>query len=205
MVFPVIDYNSKSEDWRAVLGERGLPSAGAPWSWCRGSYAREGGSDGNCPYCKQSVGITWRGKGELQAHLKMRIGAGVYLLDVGRTDRAPAAGRCFKIGCSTNVSRRFREHFRDSKHERSVILHCLPCPPGWQICTAIECLLSEHLRRKGAVGFASSSGRTWEYFQWGDDLVSSARRFLLPDLVTDIMKTFEHYARIGNSEDDSQC
>ena len=46
MAFPVIDTNSKSEDWRPVLAERGLPSPEVPWSWCPGSYAREGGADG---------------------------------------------------------------------------------------------------------------------------------------------------------------
>lgn len=198
MAYPVIDKNSKSEDWRGVLAERGLPSLEMPWSWCPGSYTHEGGADGSCPYCKQSVGITWRGKGELYAHLNMPIGAGVYLFDVGRTDRAPSAGRCFKIGCAQDVFKRLTEHFLDSRNERCVVLHCLPCPPGHRICNVIECLLSEHLSRKGVAPSASASGRTWEYYQWNDDLISSVRRFLIPDLVTDIMKTFEHYARIGN-------
>jgi len=201
MAYPVIDKNSKSEDWRGVLAERGLPSLEMPWSWCPGSYTHEGGADGSCPYCKQSVGITWRGKGELYAHLNMPIGAGVYLFDVGRTDRAPDAGRCFKFGCSTKVVRRLTDHFSDSKHERCVVLHCLPCPPGWQICMTIECLLSELLKRKGAAGSGKPSGQTFEYFKWNEDLISSVRRFLIPDLVTDIMKTFEHYSRIGNSKE----
>ncbi len=189
MPYEVVDSNSATQNWREIFLPRAQPTLERPWSWCPGSYAREADEDGRCPHCGQTVELTWRGARELKPHLTQPIGAGVYVIDVGRTERVPGH-HCFKIGCSKDVTGRLRKHARDRKHEKCAVLHCLPCPPGWQVSMAVECLISEQLSQQGAEALS----KTWEYYDWDDRLVSFCRSFLVPDLVTDILSAVAAHA-----------
>lgn len=191
MPFKVIDKNSKTEDWRSIFAARTNPTLSRPWSWCPGSYAHERTDDGKCPHCKQIVAETWRGNREMVPHLVSPLEAGVYLIDVGETDRAPGP-RCLKVGSSNNVLRRLQQHAHDPKHERCVVLHCLPCPPGWQVACAMEYLINDQLARRGAAG--RSSGETWDYFEWDERHIDFCRMFMVPKLVKEIMQVVERFA-----------
>jgi hypothetical protein len=189
MPYAVIDGNSSTEDWQTIFAKRARPTE-QDWSWCALSYARKAEEGGICPRCRQKVGITWRGKRELRPHLASPIDAGVYLIEVGVTDRS-GGKHCFKIGCSKDVPGRLVAHLRDQRHERCTVLHCLPCPPGWQICNAIECILSDQLVQRGAHSF---SGKTWDYYEWRDDLVDFSTRFLVPGLVEGVLEVVQDFA-----------
>lgn len=193
MPYEVIDSNSTTQNWREIFLPRAQPTLERPWSWCPGSYAREANEDGRCPYCEQTVELTWRGAQELKPHLTQPIGAGVYVIDVGRTERVPGH-HCLKIGCSKTIAHRLYQHTRDRKHERCAVLHCLRCPPGWQVCMAVECLLSEQLAQQGAIRSFKALRRTWDYYDWDDRLVSFCQSLLVPDLVTNILRAVAAHA-----------
>lgn len=182
MAYEVVNGNSTTQDWRAIFMSRAQPSPERAWSWCPGSFTCGVKPQGFCVHCKQQVGFTWRGRsrGELPDHLTRPIASGVYIINVGLTDYVPDH-QCFKIGCAKSVISRLRQHSRDRNHQQCVVLHCLPCPPGWYFCTAIEHLLRDQLEAR--VVKSKALKRREEYYEWNEGHVAFCERFLSPKLV----------------------
>ena len=199
MPFRVIDAMSKTDDWRAVFLDRVDISLNSEWRWCPGSYTTFPNGAKVCGECGQPDSGTWRtSRREVNLHLTRPIIAGLYVLDVGRYDLADGA-RCLKIGCSRNIFRRLREHFKNSSHDRCTVLHCLPCPGDYQLGEALECLLSYELERQGAKPIPGASSRKYDYYLWRDELADFCRRFLVPELVSDILTTLERRTKAAMS------
>jgi len=193
MPYRVIDSNSSTDDWSSVFVQRAEPHAAREWTWCAGSLQRNLSTHSSCPSCGQQIPATWRLRDERNLHLSRPIRAGVYIIDVGRTEFTGET-RCLKIGCSRDILRRLREHLKKSAFEKCVVYHCLPCPGDYQIGEAIECLLSHTLEQHGFKPLQSGNARSYDYYIWSDHLLRMCQHILVPELVADVLSAFERRA-----------
>ena len=191
MPYPTFDYETNNPDeWNALFVKRAQPTLTREWSWCPGSFTDHRSPEGTCLDCSQKTEQLWDTPVQ-KAHFTIPIVTGLYILELGLTDRAPGAPR-LKIGHSMNVVKRVHQHLHDKKHQRCIVHHCFPVSVNdllsWQIPETLENLLNAHMILKGAVQPQDAS---FDYFTWEPDLLEICRGYLTPALVQALEQLIE--------------